>query len=150
MVRPVPFLGDGSLAEVTDLEGGVQLMVCPVPFLGDRSLAEVTDLGRGSDVSFLPRSEVEELRFLCSIPLQLLLASWFSLASHCPEGQADGSEGPLCCHGSPPLPSLFLSPLHGLSASVDALHWHLSTLPLLSLPPRVSIPTSPSESSKIH
>jgi hypothetical protein len=47
-------------------------MVCPVSFLGDRSLAEVTDLGRGSDVSSFSFSEAEELHFLCSIPLQLL------------------------------------------------------------------------------
>lgn len=46
-------------------------MVCPVPFLGDRSLAEVTDLGRASVVSSLSLSE-EELYFLCSISLQLL------------------------------------------------------------------------------
>lgn len=44
-------------------------MVFPVSFLGDRSLAEVTDLGRGSDVSSLSLSEEEELYFLCSISL---------------------------------------------------------------------------------
>lgn len=43
-------------------------MVRPVPFLGDRSLAQVTDLGRASDVSFLLLSEAEGLHFLCPIP----------------------------------------------------------------------------------